>query len=110
MPAPVGIDPRALVLVVSPLVGRQVFDRAAALARAGHSVIAVDTLPEDARDDEDVDAWTGPVLRLWRLERLTRLTQLRELGVPVVPWHGSRSLDAVLVELAKSAAHAGRTR
>jgi uncharacterized protein (DUF58 family) len=110
MPAPVGIDARALVLVVSPLVGRQVFDRAAALARAGHSVVAVDTLPEDARDDEDVDAWTRPVLRLWRLERTTRIGQLRDLGVPVVAWSGSRTLDAVLGELARVAAQAGRSR
>jgi uncharacterized protein (DUF58 family) len=110
MPAPVGIDARALVLVVSPLVGRQVFDRAAALARRGHSVVAVDTLPEDARDDDDVDVWTRPVLRMWRLERATRIAQLRGLGVPVVPWRGPGTLDGVLGELARAAAQAGRNR
>lgn len=110
MAAPVGIDARALVLVVSPLVGRQVYDRAAALARAGHSVVAVDTLPEDARDDDAVDAWTAPVLRLWRLERATRIRQLRDLGVPVVAWSGPRTLDAVLGQLARVAAQSGRSR
>jgi len=108
LPEPVGVDPRALVLVVSPLVGRRVFDRAAALARTGHSVIAVDTLPDRLGDDA-ADAWTGPVLRLWRLERATRITQLRDLGVPVVPWRGSGSLDAVLVDLAR-ATRSGRPR
>jgi uncharacterized protein (DUF58 family) len=107
MPAPVGIDARALVLLVSPLVGRQVFARAAALVRAGHSVIAVDTLlgvPDAAGGDE----WSGPVARLWRLERATRIAQLRDLGVPVVPWQGSGSLDAVLADLARIAARSGR--
>jgi uncharacterized protein (DUF58 family) len=108
LPEPVGVDPRALVLVVSPLVGRRVFDQAAALARAGHSVIAVDTLP-DRLGTEEVDAWSGPALRLWRLERATRITQLRDLGVPVVPWRGSGSLDGVLVDLAR-AAQSGRPR
>jgi uncharacterized protein (DUF58 family) len=110
MPPPVGIDARALVLMVSPLVGRQVFDRAAALARRGHSVVAVDTLPEDARDDDEVDAWTRPVLRMWRLERATRIAQLRDLGVPVVPWRGAGTLDGALGELARAAAQAGRNR
>ncbi|MFL5923989.1 MAG: DUF58 domain-containing protein [Gaiellaceae bacterium] len=108
LPEPIGVDARALVLVVSPLVGRLVFDRAAALARAGHSVIAVDTLP-DRLDTEEPDAWSASVLRLWRLERATRVTQLRDLGVPVVRWHGSGSLDGVLVDLAR-AAQSGRPR
>jgi uncharacterized protein (DUF58 family) len=108
LPEPVGVDPRALVIVVSPLVGRLVFDRAAALARAGHSVIAVDTLPDELGSEEP-DAWSAPVLRMWRLERATRITQLRDLGVPVVPWRGSGSLDGVLVDLAR-AAQSGRPR
>jgi len=108
LPEPVGVDPRALVVVVSPLVGRHVFDRAAALARAGHSVIAVDTLP-DALGTEETDAWSAPVLRLWRLERDTRTTSLRDLGVPVVRWSGSGTLDGVLVDLAR-AAQSGRPR
>ena len=107
MPAPVGIDARALVLVVSPLVGRQVFARVAALARAGHSVIAVDTLPEEI-GPEGAGEWSRPVLRLWRLERSTRIAQLRDLGVPVVAWQGTGSLDAVLADLARIAARSGR--
>jgi hypothetical protein len=107
MPAPVGIDARALVLLVSPLVGRQVFARAAALARAGHSVIAIDSLPGEVGAPGG-DEWSGPALRLWRIERATRIGQLRDLGVPVVSWQGSGSLDAVLADLARITARTGR--
>jgi uncharacterized protein (DUF58 family) len=106
---PPDLDPRALVLVVSPLVGRAVFERCAALAQAGHAVVVVDTLPPDALPD-DGDPWAGPVGRLWLLERATRIGQLQLLGVPVVPWQGSGSLDAVLVELTRAAARSGGRR
>jgi uncharacterized protein (DUF58 family) len=109
LPEPPGLDPRALVLVISPLVGRQVFERTAALARAGHTVIAVDTLPDDPVGGA-ADEWSGPAFRLWRLEREVRLTQLRGLGVPVARWQGPGSLDAVLADLARAAARGGRSR
>jgi uncharacterized protein (DUF58 family) len=109
MPDPLGIDPRALVLVVSPLVGTRVFDRAAALGRAGHTVVVLDTLPDDAGPAE-VTAWTAPALRLWRLERSTRTLQLRSLGVPVVPWRGASSLDRTLLEVSRAAARTGGPR
>jgi len=106
---PPDLDPRALVLVVSPLVGRAVFERVAGLSRAGHAVVVVDTLPPDALP-ADADPWTGPVTRLWLLERATRIGQLQLLGVPVVPWRGSGSLDPVLVELTRAAARSGARR
>lgn len=109
LPEPIAVDPRALVLVLSPLVGRQVFDRAAALGRGGHAVVVVDTLPADAAPVEST-AWTAAALRLWRLERDTRVGQLRALGVPVVPWRGSGSLDPVLAELGRVAARTGVRR
>jgi uncharacterized protein (DUF58 family) len=109
LPEPAGLDPRALVLVISPLVGRHVFERTAALARAGHTVVAVDTLPDDPVG-EATDAWSGPVFRLWRLERDVRISQLRGLGVPVVRWRGPGSLDSVLADLARVAARGGRSR
>ena len=109
LPEPAGIDPRALVLVVSPLVGRLVFDRAATLGRAGHAVVVVDALPDDAAPAEE-GPWTAPALRLWRLERATRIVQLRSLGVPVVPWRGEASLDQTLVDLARAASRTGGRR
>ncbi|WP_299959744.1 DUF58 domain-containing protein [uncultured Modestobacter sp.] len=109
LPEPVGVDPRALVLVVSPLVGRLVFDRAAALGRAGHAVVVLDTLPDDAAPAEP-GPWTAPALRLWRLERATRIDQLRALGVPVVRWQGEASLDQTLLELTRVASRTGGRR
>jgi len=109
LPLPPGLDPRALVLVVSPLVGRYVFEQAAALGRAGHSVVVVDSLPADAVPAEG-GRWTAAVTGLWRLERATRIGQLQSLGVPVVPWHGSGTLDAVLLELSRAAARTGGRR
>jgi uncharacterized protein (DUF58 family) len=109
LPEPAGLDPRALVLVISPLVGRHVFERTAALARAGHTVVAVDTLPENPAG-EAPDAWSRPVFRLWRLERDVRISQLRGLGVPVARWQGPGSLDSVLADLSRVAARGGRSR
>lgn len=106
---PPNLDPRALVLLVSPLVGRQVFEQASGLARAGHTVLVLDTLPVEAMPADD-DPWAAPVGALWRLERATRIGQLNDLGVPVVPWAGSGSLDAVLRELARVATRTGGRR
>ena len=106
---PPNLDPRALVLLVSPLVGRYVFEQAATLARAGHTVLVVDTLPTDALPPAR-DAWDAPVAALWQLERSTRIGQLASLGVPVVGWRGSGSLDAVLTELARAASRTGVRR
>jgi len=109
LPEPAGIDPRALVLVVSPMVGTLVFDRAAALGSAGHAVIVLDALPDDAAPAE-VGPWTAAALRLWRLERATRIAQLRALGVPVVPWRGESTLDQTLVELTRAVSRSGGQR
>jgi uncharacterized protein (DUF58 family) len=109
LPEPAGIDPRALVLVVSPLVGTRVFDRAAALGHRGHTVVVLDTVPDDAGPTE-VGPWTAPALRLWRLERSTRIAQLTALGVPVVPWRGAASLDQVLLDLTRAAGRSGGRR
>lgn len=105
---PVGLDPRALVILLSPLVGKTVFDRAAALTRMGHPLVVVDTLPADATarvDSSQFESeWTGVALRVWRLQRETKRHRLAELGVPVVAWRGAGSLDAVLRDLARAGA------
>ena len=111
---PAGLDPRALVLVVSPLVGRQVFAQAAALGRAGHTVVVIDTLPPGIRPEDTFpdgpSPWTSAVARLWVLERDTRIGTMRSVGVPVVPWRGAGSLDAVLAELIRAAGRPGVRR
>lgn len=99
---PRGLDPRALVVLLSPLVGRTVHERAAALFRRGHPLVVVDTLPADAAPATESE-WTALALRLWRLQRATRVHRLAELGVPVVPWRGEGSLDIVLRDLSRAA-------
>jgi len=98
---PPGLDPRALVVLLSPLVGTAVYDRAAALRRMGHPLVVVDTLPAEATPPGESE-WTALALRLWRLQRDTRTHRLAELGVPVVAWGGAGSLDAVLRDLARA--------
>jgi uncharacterized protein (DUF58 family) len=99
----------ALVVLLSPLTTPAALAAVASLARSGRSVVAVDTLPADLRPDERSD-WTGLAFRLWRLRRTVDLDQLRELGVPVVPWRGAGSLDAVLRDAGRAARAARASR
>ena len=95
------ISGRALVIVLSPLLGAEVAIEAAGLSRAGRSVLVVDTLPADVVLPE-----SGPWLELaWRAQLIERQNLVRALadhGVPVVPWLGSGSLDQVLVGLSRT--------
>lgn len=90
-----------LVVVLSPLVGDEAFGAVARLARGGRPVVVVDTVPPDARPDE-YDSWTLLAWRLWRLDRQNGIGRLAELGVPVVPWRGSGSLDEVLRDVTRA--------
>ena len=98
--APAAAD--ALVVLLSPLATASSLTAVAALARSGRSVVAVDTLPDGLRPDPRGD-WTELAFRLWRLRRDADLGRLAELGVPVVPWRGAGSLDAVLRDAGRAA-------
>lgn len=94
----------ALVVVLSPLLDEQSAALVARLARSGRVVVAVDTLGAAARQAYQRSAW-GPVAQhLWWLERENVLGQLREVGVPVVQWAGTGSLDQVLRDMTRMAA------
>lgn len=92
----------ALVVVFSPLAGPWSFALPASIARAGHPVILVDTLPEHPAVSED--QWAALAWRIWQLERADGRAQLAEHGVPVVPWRGRGTLDAVLLGLSRAGA------
>jgi uncharacterized protein (DUF58 family) len=96
------IADRALVIVLSPLLGSEVADGAAGLARAGRSVVLIDTLPADV-ELADRNSWTELAWRLALLERDNLAGALAVFGVPVVPWLGSGSLDQVLIGLSRTA-------
>ena len=72
-------------------------------------MVAVDTLPSNLRPDKRSD-WTELAFRLWRLRRDTDIERLSELGVPVVAWRGSGSLDAVLRDAGRAARTARASR
>jgi uncharacterized protein (DUF58 family) len=97
------IPPGALVVMLSPLVGDAAFGRAAALGRAGHAVLVVDTMPEGIHPPRRSE-WTDVAWRVWRLEREVDIGRLAELGVPVVTWRGAGSLDEVLRDISRAAA------
>lgn len=100
--------PGAVVVVLSALIAPQPLAHAVQLARSGHLVIVIDTLPEGlhgGRPDHDAvvdatgldDARTADLV--WRLRLLQRAREVRrceQAGVPVIRWQGPGTLDAVL--------------
>lgn len=99
--APVRAGSGALIILFTPLVGRDSINQALRLSSHGHTVIVVDCLPPDVSitgADEDPSARRAWRLRL--LEREADLAGLQQLGIPVVPWRGPGSLDLVLQRLA----------
>jgi uncharacterized protein (DUF58 family) len=99
---PATVPAGRLVVVLGPLAGEAAFRLLAGLAQAGHAVVAVDTLPPDARP-EPYTFWTDLAFRMWRLDREGDIHRLGDLGVPVVPWLGSGSLDQVLRDISRAA-------
>jgi uncharacterized protein (DUF58 family) len=95
-----------VVVVLSPMMSEAIATTTASLHRRGLPVLAVDTLPEDARTLA-VDGADGFVADLaWRLRRTERdqlLTALAADGCPVVTWRGPGTLDDVLHRLARRA-------
>jgi len=103
-----GIDPvlipnSALVVVLTPLLAPQSSALIATLARAGRTVVAVDSLGAIADRPLIGSQWTEVARRMWRLERENVVGQLREAGVPVTPWVGAGSLDQVLLDMTRMA-------
>ena len=97
------LPPNALILFLTPLLDERSSTMLAQLARTGRSVLAVDTLPDNARPVQTSE-WTDLSYRLWRLDRDNLIGRLREVGVPVVAWAGAGSLDEVLRDVTRMAA------
>ena len=107
------IPPGAFVVLLSALVSAEPLAHAVRLARSGHAVVVVDTLPPELRGAEATDdalrSVTGVddarLARLvWRLRLLDREREARRCamaGVPVVAWRGAGSLDTVLRQAAR---------
>jgi uncharacterized protein (DUF58 family) len=96
------ISPRALVIVLSPLLSDELAGAVAELARSGRSVVLVDTLPGGVLLPDPGD-WTELAWRIQLLHRQNLISALATHGVPVVAWQGSGSLDEVLIGLSRAA-------
>jgi uncharacterized protein (DUF58 family) len=95
-----GVDPGALVVLLSPLVATTPLERAIDWTARGFTVVVIDTLPPGAHDDEPAQPDDDPYRTLaWRIRLLERDREVRRVqraGVPLVPWRGPGSLDEVL--------------
>lgn len=97
----------SLVIVLSPLLRKEMLGYIVTLVHSGCTVIAVDTLPPEVSDvidpaEHDTKAW--PLAwRIRLLERRTELDRLGDLGVPTVGWRGAGTLDEVLRDAARVA-------
>ena len=98
--ARLGIDPGALVVLLSPLVATTPLERAIDLTGRGFTVVVIDTLPPIARSgaplQPDDDPYRLLAQRIRLLERDREVRRVQRAGVPVVPWRGPGSLDEVL--------------
>jgi uncharacterized protein (DUF58 family) len=110
-----GIPPGAFVVLLSTLVSAEPLAHSVRLARSGHAVVVVDTLPAELRGPDATDdalcAATGidePRLArlVWRLRLLDREREAHRCaaaGVPVIAWRGPGSLDTVLRQASRRA-------
>jgi uncharacterized protein (DUF58 family) len=96
------IPPRALVIVLSPLLSDDVADALAELTRSGRAMLVVDTLPAQVTVPEQ-NEWTELAWQIQMLHRENLVAALLSRGVPLVPWLGAGSLDAVLRGLSRLA-------
>ncbi len=102
------VPPGALVVLLSALVSPEPLSHAVRLARSGHDVIVVDSLPPELSASDAPEAAVAAATRLedartarlvWRLRLLEREREARrcaQAGVPVIAWRGPGSLDSVL--------------
>ena len=109
------IPPGAFVVLLSSLVSAEPLAHAVRLARSGHAVVVIDTLPTELRGPEATDdalcSATGvddPRLArlVWRLRLLDREREAHRCaaaGVPVIAWRGPGSLDTVLRQASRRA-------
>jgi uncharacterized protein (DUF58 family) len=110
-----GIPPGAFVVLLSTMVSAEPLAHAVRLARSGHAVVVVDTLPAELRGADATDdalcaatAIDDPRLArlVWRLRLLDREREAHRCaaaGVPVIAWRGPGSLDTVLRQASRRA-------
>ena len=101
---PRGIGHGALVVMLSAMVSPLALQRAVTIADRGLTTLVIDCLPADITENDPNDPYLAIAWRIRLLERDREIRRVREAGIPVVPWMGPGSLDAVLRDLHR---HAG---
>ncbi|WP_150461746.1 DUF58 domain-containing protein [Nesterenkonia ebinurensis] len=96
-----GLRAGTLVVIVSALVSEAILTRAAALARSGMTVLAVDVLSGTDPQLKEADAYDQLAWRLRMLEREREIRRAVQAGVAVVDWRGPGTMDTVLRMLSR---------
>jgi uncharacterized protein (DUF58 family) len=95
------LPPGALILVFSPLIGRRIVEAVRDLREWGFSVLVVDVLA--SAPELGTGMLSSLALRVWQLEQQAMRFSLEQLGVPVVRWDGTTSLDDPLAPFTRRA-------
>ncbi len=93
------LPPGALIIVFSPLLDTRLIEALRDLRERGFSVLVVDVLNTEPRHDRSMVS--GLAARMWRLEQEAIRFSLTQIGVPVVHWDGTSSLDEPLAPYAR---------
>jgi uncharacterized protein (DUF58 family) len=95
------LPPGALILVFSPLIGRRIVEVVRDLRERGFTVLVVDVLTSAPAHGKGVIS--DLAVRVWQLEQQAMRFSLEQLGVPVVRWDGTTSLDDPLAPYTRRA-------
>jgi uncharacterized protein (DUF58 family) len=88
------LPPGALIIVFSPLLDTRLIEAVRDLRERGFSVLVVDVL--NAEPQPSRSALSALASRMWRLEQEAIRFSLTQIGVPIVHWDGTSSLDEPL--------------
>jgi uncharacterized protein (DUF58 family) len=88
------LPPGALIIVFSPLLDTRLIEAVRDLRERGFSVLVVDVL--NAEPQPSRNALSALASRMWRMEQEAIRFSLTQIGVPIVHWDGTSSLDEPL--------------
>jgi uncharacterized protein (DUF58 family) len=88
------LPPGALIIVFSPLLDTRLIEAVRDLRERGFSVLVIDVL--NAEPQASRNALSPLASRMWRMEQEAIRFSLTQIGVPIVHWDGTSSLDEPL--------------
>lgn len=97
------VAPRAMVILITPLLEQARPELAVEIARSGHTVLVIDTLGE-YQPDGPAGSTADLAWRLQRLQHDVDIDRLADVGIPTVGWQGSGSLNTALARLSRASA------